>query len=112
MTRPDATAHTLPWPRPLTRENSRVNGRRPSADVWASLVWESKRCRVDPGPSPAGNVGPYLHVPQSAAWDDALARVYPEPRWLGKVQPIRIAGGVWAWERLPTAGRARLARAT
>jgi hypothetical protein len=60
---------------PITARNSLVDG-RPSPKLFAALVW-NERVYVDPGPSPAGNPGPYLHVPHRNG--DSTHRVYP--RW-------------------------------
>lgn len=52
----------------------------------SSLNWSPRldfahpRIWPDPGPSPAGNRGPYLHVPNKGGWDEGGARVYP--RWI------------------------------
>jgi hypothetical protein len=56
--------------------NSYVDGSRAKASFWKMLDWQSSRIFVDPGPSPAGNAGPYLHVPDLK--NDCVHRVYPE----------------------------------
>lgn len=61
--------------RVVTQANSLVNGSTCSRGFWSSLVLDD--ARVDEGPSPAGNPGPYLKVPRSV--DDTVHRVYP--RW-------------------------------
>lgn len=44
----------------VTARNSLVDGHVPSGAEWAALDFAS--AWVDPGPSPAGNPGPYLKV--------------------------------------------------
>lgn len=61
----------------VTRTNSLVNGSACNAASWASLDFQSDRVFVDGGPSPAGNPGPYLHVPRQD--DETVHRIYP--RW-------------------------------
>lgn len=63
--------------RPVTSANSLVDG-EPNARLFAALVWD-KRVFVDPGPSPAGNPGPYLRVYDNLG-DEAIHRVYPRVR--------------------------------
>lgn len=43
-------------------------------DAWRKLDWS--KAWLDMGPSPAGNVGPYFHVPDDD--DDAVHRLYPK----------------------------------
>jgi hypothetical protein len=62
--------------RVVTRANSYVNGSRANQVSWARLDLASPEIFVDPGPSPAGNAGPYLHVPRRD--DDSRHRVYPQ----------------------------------
>lgn len=57
----------------VTRGASLVDGHGGSADRWAALDFEA--VWVDPGPSPAGNQGPYLKVPTRDG--DSVHRVYP-----------------------------------
>lgn len=60
-----------------TRFNSLVDGRLASKAEWDALDWS--QARVDPGPSPAGNPGPYYKVPTKDAdpgWR-TTHRVYP-----------------------------------
>lgn len=60
---------------PLTRINTLCNGfgwRKPNFD---RAIWDM--AFVDPGPSPAGNSGPYLHVSWPQDGDYLGARVYP-----------------------------------
>lgn len=74
--------------RAVTRANSYVNGSRANQVSWARLDLASPEIFADPGPSPAGNAGPYLHVPRRD--DDSRHRVYPQ--W--------AAGGrLWVRER-------------
>lgn len=88
--------HVQKWPRPMTCENSRIDGFKDPM-LFARLLWD-ERVLVDKGPSPAGNPGPYLHVYDDCG-DEACHRVYPEPRWLGKVEPVKLENGKWAWAK-------------
>ena len=58
-----------------TWHNSFVDGCR-NKKLFASLDWTSPDIYVDDGPSPAGNIGPYLHVPHKT--DGTVHRVYPQ----------------------------------
>jgi len=54
--------------------------------AWADLDFRSPKVFADKGPSPAGNPGPYLHVP----WrDDTTQRVYPR---------IQVGDRLWVRE--------------
>lgn len=66
--------------RVITRRNSYVDGWPAGKELWGQLRFD--RAWVDPGPSPAGNAGPYLKVPRP--WieggkqvDESVHRVYP-----------------------------------
>jgi hypothetical protein len=83
---------------PVTRNNALVNG-------WSSRRWSGERWSrfrfadawVDPGPSPMGNAGPYLHVPiveDDGSDDGRVFRVYPRDE---RGKPVRRADGVWCW---------------
>ena len=52
--------------------------------IWAGLDWG--HAFIDPGPSPAGNQGPYWKMPFPA--EDTLHRLYPRipEKWLGLIQ--------------------------
>lgn len=66
--------------RHITQRNSLIDGCIPTKKTWAALDWsQPDRIRADLGPSPAGNPGPYLHVPNIDG--DRWHRVYP------RVQP-------------------------
>lgn len=77
--------------RPPIAQNSLVNG-------WGVRRFEAgydwSRAFVDRGPSPAGNAGPYLHVPRlveggtDPALDEVVERIYP-----------RVQVGDWLWAR-------------
>jgi hypothetical protein len=54
--------------------NCLVDGRRWSADQFRCLMFDECQA-VDPGPSPAGNAGPYLHVKHAV--HGTTHRVYP-----------------------------------
>lgn len=61
----------------IKRSNSLVDGYPVSKLLWSWLDFASPEVFVDAGPSPAGNPGPYLHVPNRET--DSRRRVYP--RW-------------------------------
>jgi len=86
--------------RPVARYNSLVDGRGCSKEHWAEL--DFSKAWVDPGPSPAGNHGPYLHVPCSGPkfqHDGCWHRVYP-----------RVAVGDEMWARETWAAPGAVAR--
>lgn len=58
-----------------TASNSLVDGVGISAKRWADMRFDWSRAVVDKGPSPAGNPGPYLHVP--AGNGETWHRIYP-----------------------------------
>ena len=58
-----------------TASNSLVDGVGISAKRWAAMQFDWSRAVVDKGPSPAGNPGPYLHVP--AGNGETWHRIYP-----------------------------------
>lgn len=69
---------------PIASISSYVDGRA-ARKLFAALVWDA-RVYGDPGPSPSGNVGPYLHVPHRNG--ETVHRVYP--RWaVGDVLWVR-----------------------
>src|SRR3990167_379080 len=61
--------------RPITRRNSLVDGRQASETMWNELRFDE--ARIDFGPSPAGNAGPYLKVPRTSGGEEFVHRVYP-----------------------------------
>lgn len=61
--------------RVITPARSLVDGSPWGAAAWARLDLDASTVRVDPGPSPAGNAGPYLKVPLRDG--DTEHRVYP-----------------------------------
>jgi hypothetical protein len=58
--------------------NCLVNGANWSAKHFATLDFASPNVFLDKGPSPAGNAGPYLHVPVKGDEDGVMHRVYPK----------------------------------
>lgn len=68
--------------------NSWVNSRT-RYTVWPFSL-DLSRAWIDPGPSPAGNRGPYLQVPGE---DESVHRVYPRKEGLIPVQEE----GIWYW---------------
>jgi hypothetical protein len=81
-------ATNLPaWLDGLGPQDFLLDGRRCTPAQWASLDW--KRAYVDMGPSPAGNLGPYWHVPYRHDDDELSARLYPKvlrSKWLGLIR--------------------------
>lgn len=57
-----------------TCANSYVDGRRVASKTWKSFGFDFSQAWADEGPSPAGNAGPYLHVP---CRNGITHRVYP-----------------------------------
>lgn len=90
-------------PAPISRANSRVNGaaRRVSADLWAT--YDLATAWVDPGPSPAGNVGPYLKAMRverdvrGVEVDHYVDRIYPRHGSRSPRPVPELIGGVWHW---------------
>ena len=78
-----------------TLRNSLIDGAGHSGkwwtEWWSKLDWD--KAWADNGPSPAGNPGPYLHVPYPP--DDTVHRIYP------RVQP---GDGLWVRESLRKSG--------
>ena len=77
--------------RPVAPANSLVNGYPSRKDFWERLDFSD--AWVDPGPSPAGNAGPYLHV--HLPEDDTWHRVYPR---------VGVGDTLWvreAWYQTP-----------
>lgn len=73
--------------RVVSPANSLIDGRKvgrrganfygmPASIFWSGLAWS--RARRDAGSSPAGNSGPYLHVPFPA--EGTVHRIYPQWR--------------------------------
>lgn len=63
--------------------------------LWNNLDWS--KAWIDMGPSPAGNLGPYWHVPLRETWidgklydcGDTVHRLYPKvlaSKWLGLIR--------------------------
>lgn len=78
--------------------NTLFNG-RPWTALHKAQTWAWKRAFVDDGPSPAGNPGPYLHVPWAdgpdrETFEGTVHRVYPrmQPR---DVLWVREAAAQW-----------------
>jgi hypothetical protein len=63
----------------LGPSNTLFNG-RPWTKLHKTQVWAWEDAWVDPGPSPAGNPGPYLKLPWASGhevFEDTVHRVYP-----------------------------------
>lgn len=54
--------------------NTYVDGRRMAPKRWNELAYDLAHAWVDPGPSPAGNPGPYLKAERK---DTMMSRLYP-----------------------------------
>ena len=68
------TRRVLKW------QNSLLNGSPWRKDT-KSLDWNWNDSWIDPGPSPAGNLGPYMKLPYGGtdpSWIDTVHRVYPK----------------------------------
>lgn len=80
---------------PVIAANSYVDG-FVAPKLFASLVFDG-RVYADPGPSPAGNAGPYLHVPHRNG--DTVHRVYPrmqvgERLWVKEAFAVITGNGI------------------
>ena len=67
----------------VTRANSLVDGSSASKEHWATLDWST--ARINKGPSPSGNEGPYWKVDTNVndpGWWRTTHRVYPR-HWAG-----------------------------
>lgn len=83
--------------RVLSRRNTMLDGSPWSRYSWEDRDWQWADSWVDPGPSPAGNPGPYLKVPEKS--QDTVHRVYPricrdDRMWVRETWSC-IADGVW-----------------
>ncbi|WP_315813411.1 hypothetical protein [Bradyrhizobium sp. SZCCHNR2028] len=61
------------WISGTTHKDWLRDGYRVTEEQWADLDWN--RAWVDMGPSPAGNLGPYWHVPLKSG--ETVHRLYP-----------------------------------
>ena len=61
--------------RVVTARNSYLDGGTWPKGMFERMRWDE--AFVDPGPSPIGNPGPYLHVPYEDGLDRSVHRVYP-----------------------------------
>ena len=61
--------------RVVTRGTSYLDGSAPDKERWSELDFND--AHVDPGPSPAGNPGPYLKVARTTKTDVFRHRIYP-----------------------------------
>lgn len=64
--------------RTLSAARCLVDGHGMSAKRWAAMDFDWDSATIDPGPSPAGNPGPYLKVPSRA--NGTTYRIYPRPQ--------------------------------
>lgn len=74
----------------LTHGNTYVDGSHWPRGVFAQLEFD--KAWVDGGPSPAGNAGPYLHVPR---YDPTGGGRYPEGGTVHRVYPAYRPGDRW-----------------
>lgn len=92
--------------RGVAYSNSLVNGGSFPRKLWPDLHFD--RAWVDPGPSPAGNSGPYLKVPftmrdeAGVPEDEAVYRVYPR---------VQVGDFIWPRETFARAGDGYVYRA-
>ena len=91
--------------RVCTANNSMIDGGATGKKLWARLRWGPKPGHVDPGPSPAGNPGPYWKVPMDPAPNEDGT---PGPvgwRTTNRVYPrIRVGDTIWlreTWQAHP-----------
>ncbi len=63
----------------ITAHNSLVDGAGMGSKRWAAMGFDFSQAAIDPGPSPAGNLGPYLKVPSAVhgTWHRIYPRVQP-----------------------------------
>jgi hypothetical protein len=64
----------MEWLEGLTRKDWLLDGSPCSESQWKALDWS--KAYMDLGPSPAGNLGPYWHVPNTK--DECVNRLYPK----------------------------------
>lgn len=77
-----------------SKGNCLVDGRSGKylRELWPFLKFRDERVYADSGPSPIGNAGPYLHVPESdlSPWTPgAIHRIYPK---------VQVGDLIWARE--------------
>lgn len=80
---------TPPWLYGTTHKDWLFDGRRCTPEEWEALDWA--KAYVDMGPSPAGNLGPYWHVPLGDG--DTVHRLYPklvQTKWLNVARQAAI----------------------
>lgn len=82
--------------RVVSARNSLFDGGPVDKKRWGELQFA--KAWVDPGPSPAGNPGPYLKVPREADGDRYVHRIYP------RIQPGDRLWVKETWCRLMRAG--------
>jgi hypothetical protein len=86
----------------LGRRDWRLDGRkirgRALRAIWRDLDWS--RARLDLGPSPAGNPGPYWHVPRRNG--ETTHRLSPrfDAKWLPVVRRAIEEAAAWPPEQL------------
>lgn len=67
------------WLGATTHKDWLFDGGPMTTDIFVNLDWS--KARLDTGPSPGGNLGPYWHVP---LLNETTHRLYPKAgKWLG-----------------------------
>jgi hypothetical protein len=77
--------HVQKWPRPIATDNSRTNG-RVDWRLFASLDWSTAGTNENGVLTVRSPVG---HV-----------KITPEPKLRGKVEPVKLPEGKWAWQKI------------
>lgn len=85
----------------VSAHNTLLDGGSMPRKVWPELQLE--RAFVDPGPSPAGNAGPYLQVPRYAyeEKDQTVHRVYPIWQRADSIWVKETAALIWPHDSAP-----------
>lgn len=71
----------------ITAHNSFVDGHGISNKRWQEMAFDMAQARLDNGPSPAGNAGPYLKAPSAS--EGTTHRLYPR---------IQVGDLIWGRE--------------
>jgi hypothetical protein len=82
----------------IAANTSLIDGRPATKERWAELLMDHPGIYADDGPSPAGNPGPYLHVPNADG--QRWHRVYPKFRRTVGVERTSV-GWRWVEKRKP-----------
>lgn len=71
----------------ITAHNSCIDGQGISNKRWQEMAFDMTKARLDNGPSPAGNAGPYLKAPSAS--EGTTHRLYPR---------IQVGDLIWGRE--------------